>query len=155
MIEPRRRVPRLRAVAVAVVLAAFGAWLVASGGAKLGSTREFALLIDAHAVLPTGAGTVVAHVFPSIEIVVGVVSVGGLFRKAWQGPLLAILVGVFAALSVYLLLVALAGHPKAECGCFGRFRGMSVTAAAVRNVVCAGVAAGALLLLPSAHPAQA
>ena len=152
MIGPRRRFHRLRSVAVEAVLAAFGALLIASGMAKVESTGEFALLIEAHGVLPTGAGAVVAQIFPAAEVLGGLACVAGLVRRAWQGALFAVLVGMFTVLAFYLVAVAIAGHPKAECGCFGRFKGMSVANAIVRNVGCIAVAGIAIALRPSARP---
>jgi len=89
---------------------------------------------------------------PVLELGAALACAGGLIRRSWQGPLFVLLFGALTTLTVYLLIVALAGDPTAECGCFGRFRGMSVVGAAVRNMIGLGVIGAAIAMLSPSPP---
>jgi uncharacterized membrane protein YphA (DoxX/SURF4 family) len=94
-----------------------GLLFVVSGGEKLiWPIQNFLYVLQSYELLPTGVDSVVAHVFPWIELITGLFLILGL----WVSQMIKIALCMFA---VFILVIAqaLLNHlPIDDCGCFGQ-----------------------------------
>ena len=90
-------------------------FLVSSLGKLLSPYQNFLYVIQAYQVLPSGGEVLTAHIFPWIELMVGVFVLLGLWTPwALQGAV--VLFGIFVVVVGQALL---RGLPLENCGCFG------------------------------------
>ena len=99
-----------------------GSVFVVSGFQKLASpAQNFAAVIEKFQVVPLPVASMIAHTFPWLELVLGVLFVLGLWTRVSLFLLWAMNTAFIALLSSALLRKL----PIEECGCFGEAVSMS------------------------------
>ncbi|MGD2295119.1 MAG: MauE/DoxX family redox-associated membrane protein [Candidatus Aminicenantes bacterium] len=93
-----------------------GGVFIWAGTVKIFNPLDFAQDIANYRAFPQAVSFVLALVLPWVEVICGVLVIGGLFRKSSAFVLSSLLVGF-----LFLIAVTMVRGIDVECGCFGSF----------------------------------
>ncbi len=94
--------------------------------------QNFLYVIEGYEILPTAAATIIAQIFPWIEIVVGIFLILGL----WLRESLAAAMIMFLVFIVVVAQALIRNLPIGECGCFGELISFPLKGVLVMDICC-------------------